>query len=248
MKYTVDVITFCYNEMPILPWVVDYWKRFVRHVYVFDNGSTDGSVEYLKSFDFITVMNTSYMTGDKLSDLFNMWVKNSLYKMLDSDFSYICDMDECLWCDDIEGFLDRFRNSKYKAVQPFYCHMICESTPQYQEGKLFHEYNKWCVPWDPKCLLFDNTKIDEIYFTPGAHEARALKWTEVYTYPIGVYCFHLRYLSLDYMIKRRDMYSVRLSELNKKMTWGAHLQYTDERLKQDYDDMWSKKIEWDSFI
>jgi len=52
---TVHVHTFCWNEMEILPFVVQYWKRFADKVFVYDNGSDDGSVEYLKKFDFVEV-------------------------------------------------------------------------------------------------------------------------------------------------------------------------------------------------
>ena len=51
----IDVYTLCWNEMAILPFVIEAWKRFARHVYVFDNGSTDGSIEFLKRYDWITV-------------------------------------------------------------------------------------------------------------------------------------------------------------------------------------------------
>ena len=38
--------------MKIAPFVLDYWKQFVTHAYVFDNGSTDCSLE-----NFITSTN-----------------------------------------------------------------------------------------------------------------------------------------------------------------------------------------------
>jgi hypothetical protein len=42
--------------MDILPFVLDYWKRLpITKAVVFDNGSTDGSVEYLKQYDWIEV-------------------------------------------------------------------------------------------------------------------------------------------------------------------------------------------------
>ena len=30
---TVDLYTLCWNEIDLLPFVIDYWKRFVRQAY-----------------------------------------------------------------------------------------------------------------------------------------------------------------------------------------------------------------------
>ena len=43
-KPTVWIYTLCYNEIRILPFVIDYWETYADRVIVYDNGSTDGSV------------------------------------------------------------------------------------------------------------------------------------------------------------------------------------------------------------
>lgn len=95
--------------MTILKWVVDYWKLIARHVYVFDNGSTDGSKEFLSDFDFVTVIDISGLTKNKLDDGLHIWLKNNMFKLLDSDFSIMCDMDECFYFNDIENTLTDLR-------------------------------------------------------------------------------------------------------------------------------------------
>ena len=37
----VELFTFCWDEMDVIPWVIPYWRKFASHVTVFDNGSTD---------------------------------------------------------------------------------------------------------------------------------------------------------------------------------------------------------------
>ena len=42
--------------MVVLPFAVDYWRRYADHVTVFDNGSTDGSIEFMQQHsDLITI-------------------------------------------------------------------------------------------------------------------------------------------------------------------------------------------------
>ena len=47
-KYKIHVYVVCWNEIDIAPFVVDYWKQYAQKVVVFDNGSTDGTIDYLK--------------------------------------------------------------------------------------------------------------------------------------------------------------------------------------------------------
>ena len=58
----------CWNEMPILPFMIDYWKQIARKVIVIDNNSTDGTLDYLKAFDWIEVRPYPIETGNQLND------------------------------------------------------------------------------------------------------------------------------------------------------------------------------------
>lgn len=51
----IYVYTFCYNEIDILPFIIEYWKQYATKVIVYDNDSTDGSDLYLKQYDWIEV-------------------------------------------------------------------------------------------------------------------------------------------------------------------------------------------------
>lgn len=51
----IVVYTFCYNEIQILPFVEQYWRRFASKVVVYDNGSTDGSLEFLSKVPCVEV-------------------------------------------------------------------------------------------------------------------------------------------------------------------------------------------------
>ena len=144
MEYKIALITLCYNETPIMPFVLDYWKKFVTHAYVFDNGSTDKSRETLLKNDWITIMDYSHLTGNKLDDLMNIDIKNNFWKMLKNKYDYaiLCDFDECLWCGDWERFFDFIRDNRIFAVIPgHYCDMITDKFPKHKKDK-FEEGEK----------------------------------------------------------------------------------------------------------
>ena len=50
----IELITFCYNEKVLLPFALDYWRKFADKVTVVDNLSDDGSVEFLRLYTCFT--------------------------------------------------------------------------------------------------------------------------------------------------------------------------------------------------
>ena len=116
MKHKIALITLCYNESKIMPFVIDYWKQFVTHAYVFDNGSTDSSREILSKYDWITVIDYSHLTGNKLDDIMNANIKNNFWKTIKDNYDWIvvCDFDECLYCDDWDNVINALNLYKVK--------------------------------------------------------------------------------------------------------------------------------------
>lgn len=90
------VYTFCYNEEQILPYVIEYWKQYATKVVVYDNGSTDKSVEILKKYDWIEVR--TYDTNNTFDPEKIQQYKSICYHEADgkADYVMVCDIDEVL--------------------------------------------------------------------------------------------------------------------------------------------------------
>lgn len=57
------IYTFSYNNIAILPFIIEYWKLYATKVIVYDNYSTDGTDIYLSQYDWITIQ--KYNSNDK---------------------------------------------------------------------------------------------------------------------------------------------------------------------------------------
>ena len=90
------VYTFCYNEELILPYVIEYWKPYATKVIVYDNGSTDKSVEILKKYDWIEVR--KYDTNNTFDPEKIQQYKSVCYQesIGQADYVMVCDIDEVL--------------------------------------------------------------------------------------------------------------------------------------------------------
>ena len=117
MKYKIHAYVVCWNEMNNIPFVVDYWKRFAERVIVYDNGSDDGSVEYLSQYPWIEVR--QFKTNG-FDDTANMNIKNSCWKesIGIADFVVVSDLDECLYSPVLETELDYMKANDITICGP----------------------------------------------------------------------------------------------------------------------------------
>lgn len=238
----IDLYTFCWNEMDILPFVVDYWKRFVTHAYVYDNGSTDGSVEYLKQFDWITVehFETNGTDDAKLRDLKNAEWKKSKGK---ADWVVICDMDEIVYSKDLLKEFEYASANGYTAIDCDW-YWFCEDyLPKYEnDGKLLHQKCSKFFINPGKHLIFNPNEIDEINYVVGAHSANPKGNYKPYKSD-KIVVFHTnKGFGIDYKIERYKVMNDNLSETNRRNKWCIHYGFSKDVLIKDYLDSQAKSF------
>lgn len=238
----IDVYCLCWNEAKIIPFVIQYWKRFARHVYVYDNGSDDGSIELLSQYpDWITVRR---FESDGFNDIVNKEIKNNCWKDSDADWVCVCDMDECLYAKDIFGEIEKLESEKgISIISPQWGDIYSTDFPEYDENKLCHEVVGGVVLnsgiYVHKYILFKPSEIKEINFGPGAH----------FCNPVGtgnkclcqeLYIVHLKNLSEQYKIERCKILNQRLSSTNKKYGFGIHYAMSEEKIREEFKENLSK--------
>lgn len=269
MNYKIAIITLCYNESKIIPFVIDYWRRFAEHVYVFDNGSTDNSVKILSSYHWITVIDYSHITENKLDDIANIDIKNHFWKTIKRNYDWIvvCDFDECLYCERWDAVLNYYESINVECVSPKYYNMICEKFPDYIENSLFHYDNIYASNVSQndydyrynKLMLFNPKNIIELNITPGGHDASPIS---IYNSnnvnfisqivssnlikTLDIQCYHLCDIGIDYVLeKRRHNKEQRMSEKQLKYKFAVHYMLDDTSIINIFNEQWKNRIEID---
>ena len=231
---TIHLYTLCWNEMDILPFVVDYWKRFVTHAWVYDNGSTDGSVEYLKQFDWITVEHyeSNGMDDSKLRD-----IKNTKWKQSkgNADWVVVCDMDEIVYSKDLGKVLEKASSNGYTAIDCDWYWFCDDYLPEYKDdGLLLHQKLTKFHNNPGKHLIFNPNEINDINYSIGAHAAnptgnyRPCKSDEVCVFHTN------KGFGIEYKIRRYKEMNDRLSELDRRNKWSIHYGFSKQTLIDDY--------------
>ena len=233
-KPIIHLYTFCWNEMDILPFVIDYWKQYVTHAFVYEKGSTDGSREYLQQFDWITILDHPV---DGLNDIAHMQIKNNCWKESRGkcDLVVVCDMDECLWSWDIDNALKKFIDGGYSHKRFTFYNLKGTSEPTYEEGKYLHEIiDKVQKCPNDKVLLFNPYKVQEINYTVGAHTCNPTGEINGYK-DEDIIAIHInKGFGAEYQIKRFKELNRRLSDVNRRYGLGIHYTFSEQKLLNDY--------------
>lgn len=243
MKYKVCWVTLCKNEIDIIPFCADYWKRIADKVIVYDNGSIDGSIEELEKYPFVEVR---HFDSNGQNEFIQKAVKEQAYlELKDSyDIIIITDMDEIFYFNDFEALAEEFIDGRYNVMSaPIYS--LCEdSKPIYEEGKylhqLCHKFYKQRMnhmkDFDDvaKLSIFNTRVTDKVEMSVGQHFVRTLPDMEI-LYEDNGFCLHIdKGMGIDYKWKVRQRMYNNLSKENKM--FNMCIEYSDsyEKLKNDY--------------
>ena len=243
----VHLYTLCYNEIDSLPFVVDYWKRFVDHAYVYDNGSNDGSIEFLKKFDWITVR---HFETDGMNDTVHMNIKNECWKesRCIADFVCVCDLDECPYSKDLKAELQSQKEKGYTILRTGWYDYISSEVPVYTEGKLLHEISPMATSGGCKVILFDPNNIDEINFGPGSHYCNPTGNVK-YGWTSKINVLHITHrFSLDYMLDRFKKMNDRMSVENIRHGYSGHYKRPVEIHTQGYNHALETAINFNDIV
>lgn len=241
----LDIFTLCYNESKNIPYVVDYWKKIIDegidlHVTVYDNHSTDNSVELLSQYDWITV---KYFESDGCNDLIHQKVKDMAWRESKADLIMVCDFDEIIWSKNLKEELQKFLDSDCNLLVTKWYAFCGEEEPEYDEGKYLHQlvkrgykqyinHTKGFADYG-KFLVFK--PVEDIKWSVGQHILFSMKpYCKPY-YTDKIVMFHIcRGYSEDYFVERTKKQGERLSETNRRYGMGVEYNWEEQKQREEY--------------
>lgn len=247
-KQDIVLITLCYNEIQILPFAVQYWKRLCNKVIVYDNGSTDGSLEYLlqdEFHNFIEVRNFRYSDNNKINDDELSNFKNNIWKEFRNTkykWAIVCDVDELFYIKDFSNFLRKINDNNIDVIKCKGYQLVCAKFPQYHSSSLFHHLVKFGIKDSKfnKCLMFNLQTIYEMNYDNGAHLCHPVcnnyKDIVIYQYD-DVRLYHAKYITFDYIKNKYKSLSKKLSQNNIEHGYGREYNFDEQKLYDNYINM-----------
>lgn len=239
----ICTIVLCKNEMDILPFVRQYWERIGCDVVVFDNGSTDGSLEYLSSIPYVTIR---HFDSDGHNDIIHKQVKEQAYLEYKDkyDIIIITDMDEVFFFDDFKAVSEAFIDGGYNILMTPIISLCEDFKPPFSEDKYLHQLchkfyrqrmNHMKGFDDFSKLSIFNTKVtDKVEMSVGQHYVKTSPDMKIMLSNNGFNLHVDKGFGLDYKYKVRQRMYANLSDTNKR--YGMAIEYADsyEKLEREY--------------
>lgn len=177
----IQLITFTYNNEKILPYFLDHYSKLCNKIIVYDNMSTDNSVNIIKSYDNTEVRYNEY---NFLDDTKHKEIRNNAWKPTrkEYDWCFIVDVDEFIYHPNLLELLEEYLYENYGVLEIDGYNMLGEEFPIYEKNKKLYDIIKIGRPdknYSKSCIFNPNLVI-EMYYSFGGHYAapygNCLKW------------------------------------------------------------------------
>lgn len=238
-------IVLCKNEEDIIPFCIQYWSRIADKVIVYDNHSTDSSVELLSKYDWIEIRT---FDSDGQNDVIQKQVKEQAYLEFKDqcDILIITDMDEVFYFNDFKAISEAFVSGDYNILMTPIFSLCEDSKPPYSEDKLLHQQchkfykqkmNHMQGFDDYSKLSIFNTKITEkVNMSVGQHYVQTSPQMKIMLSMDGFNLHIDKGLSKSFFIEKRQKMGGNLSETNKRANMCIEYLKSVEELEKEYNE------------
>jgi len=232
----VDLYTILWNEEEMLPFFFRHYDPIVDRYVVYDDGSTDRTLEMLAAHPrvevrrFVRTDPESYiLSAQMLHD--NVW-KESRDR---ADWVIITAVDEHLHHPaELGRYLRVAGDYGITAVPALAFQMVADGFPCADEhlattrrrGVVLDHYNKLSV--------FNPNAVTETRYAVGRHSA-APEGEIRYPRDDRLLLFHYKYLGMDYLLGRYALLSRGLGPRDKANRWGFHYDLPRGELEAEFD-------------
>ena len=231
----------CYNEENIIPHLLKYYLSFCEKVTIIDNGSTDKTVEIVKSFPNTEVIN--FDSKGEFHDGIHVQIKNSIWKKSVgvADYVILGDSDEFLYHENMLQFLIDSKEKGVTLFKPTGYHMVANEDFILKSTDNLIELVKNGVRTEvlDKMMMFDCNKIKEINYNFGCHSAFPFGEIKLYNNP-DLKMLHYKFLGLENHHYKYKIRGERLSQFNRQNNFGTYYLMSEKEQVQDYQSYLNK--------
>lgn len=231
----IEAYIIAFNEAETIHLTVKHYQSFGAKVKIYDNYSTDNTVDICKSLGCEV---ESFGIKGELNDAHYLRIKNRCWKGSQANWVIVCDADEILWhpsnnLGEVLRIATMYGRTIFKTsgFNVYSNAMPVNDFLEIQTG--IHDENY------SKSVIFDPKKIRDISYQYGCHKAvpcGILNYSEV-VLPL----FHYRAIGgPDRIVQRHALYRSRMGELNKRLKLGIHYNYPDERRVKEWHEYYER--------
>ena len=219
------------------PWV----ERYV----VFDDGSTDGSIDLLDAHPRVERRRLDRSeTGSFV--LSHRAIQNEVWQESrgDADWVVVTALDEHLWCPQttMAELLARHAEEGVTAVPALGYQMLADDLPPL--GELLCTARTIGAPWPMmnKLSLFRPDALAETYFGPGRHTAAPIGDVR-YPRRDELLLLHYKYIGFDRLLRRQALLRTGLGEVDHQRRFGHQYSWGEDQTRAHWEEFAAQAVD-----
>jgi hypothetical protein len=232
---SVDLYAICWNEGVMMSFFLRHYERFVDRFVIFDDGSTDGTVEILRAHPRVELRRLKRRVRSSLVlsmlDVYQQAWKESRGK---ADWVIVTNIDEHLYHPSMLGYLADCRAQGVTAIPALGYNMISEAMPD-ASLRLSEAVTKGVINHHMSKLdIFNPDAVREINYGAGRHQA----WPRgriVWPTRDEVMNLHYKYIGRSRLKRRHAEMDAGMGRLDRRRRWGFHYRSNDAQFDEQWD-------------
>lgn len=233
-KQRIELYCLCWNDARMLPFFFRHYDPIVDRYFVYDNGSTDGSLALLKNHGRVEVTHFD-VPGDSFCEE-ECRLCDTIWRDSKADWVIVTDLDEHLYRPNLTEYLSRCTDEGVTAIQSIGYEMVSDTFPSADRPLLeLVTHGVRGIGHDRLCI-FNPRALTATNYTVGRHAAipeGQVVWPE---WP-EVLLLHFKQLGLDYLIKRSSDLRKGLKSKDVEQGWGVHYTWTASKITEAWQEL-----------
>ena len=231
----IDLYTRAWNDAHMLEFFFRHYDPLVRTYYIFDDGSTDGTLDMLRAHPRVA-LGRFVNTNEDSRILSTVTFFDSCWKQSrgDADWVITTDIDEHIHHPDLPAYLAACQRSGVTLVPALGYQMLSETFPAPGQN-LAHTLTHG-QPWIMmnKLNIFSPEAIDEVRFSPGRHSAKP-EGRLVLPPRDDLLLLHYKYLDFDRVQARHEASAPRSRSIDLERRFGHKYFWSAAQLRDDWE-------------
>jgi len=223
-----------WNEERLLPFFFRHYDQWIDRYVVYDDNSTDSTLEMLRAHPRVEVRPFIRSIPDSFV-LSAQAVHDSCWKESrgTANWVIITAIDEHLYHPDLAAYLMACKRRGVTAIPALGYDMVSDSFPRGEQRLCDLVRNGVPSVNMSKLSLFDPDSLTEINYGVGRHSAEP-EGNVRYPREDRLLNLHFKTIDLAYVIERNRLLASGLGERDRANKWGYHYDLPTEEIAKDY--------------
>jgi hypothetical protein len=224
----------------MLPFFFRHYDPIVDHYFIYDNQSTDGSLDILRAHPRVTIL-PLVIEGDSYVESAIVQVNRFWHPSRgNADWVAVCNIDEFFWHIDLAWYLRKCRSKGITFLKSVGYQMVSERFPAPTDDLAKAARSGVRANRFDKPAFFNPDAITETRFEVGRHACQP-QGQVVFPRSDEIYLLHYKYLGLDYVTKRHAELNARRRPRDVERRYGQH--YEADSSYPRYTEFWAGRRE-----